>query len=1058
MRRSIWQDTPDAFSDDPGCQQLRQRLRDEKLDNAQLIDLIEWARDDMNGGPDLVLIAVILDLLPTVGEEPWLRDLYIGLVAFGPRGSAPPVRPHALRALRVLADAAPPMLSDLVFAMPPMWAEDHVVAPIAAGLVARLLAAGDTIDESRTPPKIYGEAEASYVQTLDRLADRIGPAASALVPIASRLALRAEFGSVLRFPTLDDLRDPHLHLTPALDALATEIVGAIARTPAGSVVVAGDPGSGRSTLIRLAASRLVDEGWLIVEATPDELAAGQVYVNQMEGRIQQLAAACAGRKVLLVMPQFESAITSGRWSGDPRSLADRLVGPVGRGSPPILAEIPSEALESLPRECAPLARLLFATRPPRYPDDALIEIGRAAVSRADAPSPTAATLGAALQLARHMLSNLALPGSLTRLLTAAAERTRDDATTIEPTDLYAGLSRITGMPRAVLDDAVRLDLAEVRGWFGSRVLGQHEAVDALVARIALVKAGLTDPNRPYGTLLFVGPTGTGKTEIARALAEYLFGSPDRLVRIDMSELKTFDSLVRLTGTSDFRGRRSLASEIRAEPFSVVLLDEFEKATSEAWDVFLQVFDAGRLTDQAGRTVDFRQTIVIVTSNLGSAVPAARGLGFSDAGGGGFSADRVLRAVRDTLRPELINRFDRVVVFRPLPRDVMRSIVHHEIEAVLGRRGIAHRDWAVEVDEGAVDFLLDRGFTIDLGARPLRRAVERYLLAPLAETIVSHEAPRGAQFLFVTAGAHELDVQFVAGEQAVAAPGPARPDEADDTAPAPAPTPAPEPIALDPLGTRAELRALRDALVPLRDQVRTDAWDERKTALLLQMSEPDFWDRPGRFVVLGDAEIMDRTEARLRGASSLLDRLFRLAPDDTARIQREPVGRLARELVQLGHALTTIAAGGAQDALMLVEADEGGTAFAGDLVAMYEAWAKAAGAVCRLLERGDDRFRRVLLFEGLGAHRALAGETGIHVLERGGGRGARRVGTVHVAIEAWSAMPDDDAADYAGHLARADEERIVRRYQREPTPLVRDGVRKYRTGRLDRVLAGGFDLF
>ena len=176
-----------------------------------------------------------------------------------------------------------------------------------------------------------------------------------------------------------------------------------------------------------------------------------------------------------------------------------------------------------------------------------------------------------------------------------------------------------------------------------------------------------------------------------------------------------------------------------------------------------MFDAGRLTDDAGSTIDFRpddrdRDVV----NLGSAIPAARGTGFGELAGGGFSEERVLRAVRSALRPELVNRFDRVVVFRPLPRDVMRRIVHHEIESVLGRRGIAHRDWAVEVDEGAVDFLLDRGFTVDLGARPLRRAVERYLLAPLAEAIVTHAAPRGEQFLFVTAGDRRLDVQFVAG--------------------------------------------------------------------------------------------------------------------------------------------------------------------------------------------------------------------------------------------------------------------------------------------------------
>jgi ATP-dependent Clp protease ATP-binding subunit ClpC len=524
----------------------------------------------------------------------------------------------------------------------------------------------------------------------------------------------------------------------------------------------------------------------------------------------------------------------------------------------------------------------------------------------------------------------------------------------------------------------------------------------------------------------------------------------------MSELKTADSVRRLTATGDAHGRSSLASQVRANPFSVVLLDEFEKAATEVWDLFLQVFDAGRLTDEAGSTVDFRQTIVIVTSNLGSAIPAARGTGFGEGAGGGFSEDRVLRAVRSALRPELVNRFDRVVVFRPLPRDVMRRIVHHEIEAVLGRRGIAHRDWAVEVDEGAVDFLLDRGFTVDLGARPLRRAVERYLLAPLAEAIVTHEAPRGEQFLFVTAGDRRLDVQFVAGGEP-AQPAASGVVDVEATTPV-EPAPAPAPIARDPVGTRAELRVLRDTLAGLRDRVRTVDWDRRKTALLLQTAEPDFWDRPDRFVVLAEAETMDRTEAKILSAASLLDRLFALARDDQARLQRDPVARLARELLQLDLAVATLAEDGAQDALLLIEADEGGDALARDLQAMYEGWARSAGATCELVERGGEAFRRVLLIEGLGVHRALAAETGIHVLERGGSRGARRAGTVHVAVEPWTGTPEDDPTAFAAHLARAGEERIVRRYQREPTPLVRDGVRRYRTGRLDRVLAGGFDLF
>ena len=160
------------------------------------------------------------------------------------------------------------------------------------------------------------------------------------------------------------------------------------------------------------------------------------------------------------------------------------------------------------------------------------------------------------------------------------------------------------------------------------MLGQHEAVECIVERIAMVKAGLTDPTRPLGVFLFVGPSGTGKTEIAKTLAEFLFGSPARLVRLDMSEFQTPESLERLLSDSSMDSQAAaLVSSVRRDPFAVVLLDEFEKAAAPIWDVFLQVFDDGRLTDLQGRVVDFRHTVIVATSNVGSAIIRESGVGF-----------------------------------------------------------------------------------------------------------------------------------------------------------------------------------------------------------------------------------------------------------------------------------------------------------------------------------------------------------------------------------------------------------------------------------------------
>ena len=519
------------------------------------------------------------------------------------------------------------------------------------------------------------------------------------------------------------------------------------------------------------------------------------------------------------------------------------------------------------------------------------------------------TLAEALDLATHYLPAAASPGNVLRVLELVRDRiARGVASAIDPETVIATLSDATGLPLHVLDPRAPLSLERVRAYFGARVLGQPEAVECLVDRIALVKAGLTDPTRPLGVFLFVGPTGTGKTEIAKAFSAFVFGSEDRLVRLDMSEYQTPESLDRLLGDANTPQQQAapLIAQVRKQPFSVLLLDEFEKAHPQIWDIFLQVFDDGRLTDRNGRTVDLRHCVIILTSNLGSAIPTGPGVGFVGRSGE-FDAASVLKSVDRSFRPEFLNRLDRVVVFRPLGREVMRGLLEKELTDVLERRGFRMQPWAVEWDEGAVDFLIEKGFSAEFGARPLKRAVERYLLTRIATAIVERQFPEGDQFLFITArDGTGLDVVFVdpdAGERS-----PTRPRRRSARATSRS------------RGWRSSRRGPRrrppssGARSP-RSSSGVRSWDEPKQDALAAAHEPAFWQSEERHQVLGLIEYLDRLGAATATAERLAARLSSARDAHS----RELLQLLATRLHVLAAALAGLDAREASDATVTVRA-------------------------------------------------------------------------------------------------------------------------------------------
>jgi len=302
------------------------------------------------------------------------------------------------------------------------------------------------------------------------------------------------------------------------------------------------------------------------------------------------------------------------------------------------------------------------------------------------------------------------------------------------------VSRWTGIPVSKMMEGERDKLLRMEDELHKRVVGQDEAVSAVANAIRRSRAGLSDPNRPYGSFLFLGPTGVGKTELTKALATFLFDTEEAMVRIDMSEFMEKHSVARLIGAPPgyvgYEEGGYLTEAVRRKPYSVILLDEVEKAHPDVFNVLLQVLDDGRLTDGQGRTVDFRNTVIVMTSNLGSQVIQE----LAGEENYGKMRDAVMDIVGTHFRPEFINRVDELVVFHPLGREQLHSIANIQVQYLRDR--LASRDLGLELSAAALDKLSDAGFDPVYGARPLKRAIQQSIENPLAQDILQGKFAAG----------------------------------------------------------------------------------------------------------------------------------------------------------------------------------------------------------------------------------------------------------------------------------------------------------------------------
>jgi ATP-dependent Clp protease ATP-binding subunit ClpC len=942
----------------------------------------------------------------------------------------------------------------------------HWMTPIDAEALAEFLQTGENncdIDEqTEASLAAIDEDCKSWVRPI---LQRVGtPLAQAVLKIfekASGPSSRFHFGQdpehediaeFVRFPNGEDAGQREL--TPTQRRALAEMHQTIQRAPARSMLLVGEAGVGKSTVTAQLTVELVRDGWTVISAGASQIIAGQSFMGQLENRIRQLLETLAKRpKSLWIAEDLQDFAIVGKHQFGRASLLDHVLPYIERGQVRLLAPIASDACENLLRMAPQLRSVCTTIRLPASPSDEALQIAQSWIAHQrgglhNPPLCRDELLGEVHQHAMQHMPGQSLPGSLMRLLALVTERIVGSGERREAThqDVLATMSAVTGLPIAVLDERDPLDLDALRKAFSLRVMGQPEAVDGLVERIAMLKSGLCDPRRPIGVFLFTGPTGTGKTELCRALAEYLFGSSDRMLRLDMSEFQHPESIARLLGDNNSHDEtKALVHRIREQPFQVVLLDEIEKAHPMIHDLFLQVFDEGRMTDRRGAVADFRHAIIIATSNVGVRNMEGSSLGFGD------DKPDMMEALEQVFRREFLNRIDRIVVFRSLNEATLREVLLKELELVLQRRGLRRRPWAVEWDESALRFLLAEGWSPTLGARPLRRAIERHVLAPLAAAIVGEDMPSGDQFLFVTCDGSRIQVSFVSPD----APPPAPRAEAA-VADVDLRT-----LARQAIGTRSESMQLQARIAALATGVASESWRTRRAMAFAAMEDKGFWSSPNRYSALAIIEVSDRIATSVQRSQERVNTLLAASEPPSA----QEIRALAARAMLLDLAMHSLQIGAPQDAYVQVQVQHDPNSdpdrvanFAREIAGAYRAWAALRGMDCTELSQRAETI--VLAISGFAAHCSLSNEHGLHVLEPDthGGRLAR----VRVIIAPQPTRPADSGEELAmAHQALSHAAKglpaVVRRYRSGPSPEIRDRVRGWHTGRWDRVMGGEFDV-